>query len=73
MNKLFYLRKNAGISQTDLALASGVHQVSISLWENGKALPNPDQARRIAIALSKDLEDIFVLKMVPTPVGFREV
>lgn len=37
--RLYHLRKDKGISQTELSVTLGVSLNSISKWENGKTFP----------------------------------
>lgn len=49
-------RKNKGLSQTDLADASGVSREMISKYERGEAVPSLDAAKKIANALEITLD-----------------
>lgn len=49
--KIKYLRKQTGVTQTELAQLTGIHQVSIAKYEKDKMLPQPDQLRKIVEAL----------------------
>jgi transcriptional regulator with XRE-family HTH domain len=42
------LRKNAGITQKNLASLCGVAQNTVSQWENGVATPTREHTRRLA-------------------------
>jgi transcriptional regulator with XRE-family HTH domain len=49
-------RKNAGLSQEDLAKKLGVSQPMISIWENGNAEPSHDTIQKISLILGADFE-----------------
>ncbi len=49
---LFKLRKNAGMSQEELAEHVGVHLNTISQWENGFFLPKTSKLKKLAEALN---------------------
>jgi transcriptional regulator with XRE-family HTH domain len=48
------LRKEAGLSQSELALRSGMSLDSLRNWEQGRTLPKIDVAMRLAHALGVD-------------------
>lgn len=50
-NGLRELRKNALMTQQELAAALGVDQKRISQWENGEVRPRPANLRRLCDAL----------------------
>lgn len=47
-NYLYELRKNAGLSQMELALQLDVTNKAVSKWENGKAKPSTETLRKLA-------------------------
>lgn len=49
--KIKYLRKQKGLTQTELSALTGIHQVSITKYEKGKMIPQPDQLQKIVDAL----------------------
>lgn len=49
--KIKYLRKQKGLTQTEFARLTGIHQVSISKYEKDKMIPRPDQLQKIVEAL----------------------
>lgn len=49
--KIKYLRKQKGLTQTELSTLTGIHQVSITKYEKGKMIPQPDQLQKIVGAL----------------------
>lgn len=48
--KINYLRKQKGITQTEFARLTGIHQVSLSKYEKDKMIPRPGQLRKIVEA-----------------------
>jgi transcriptional regulator with XRE-family HTH domain len=52
------LRRNAGMSQTDLAQLSGTSIDTIRNWEQGRATPKIDAAGRLAKALGVTLDQL---------------
>ena len=59
-------RKNAGLTQAQLAEQSGVAAISIHQYEAGKRSPQLEQLLRLASALGVPLEDLTGL---PAPTG----
>lgn len=49
--KIRYLRGQKGITQTEFARLTGIHQVSLSKYEKDKMIPRPAQLRKIVEAL----------------------
>ena len=58
-NRLKDIRKELGLSQTDLANMVGVSRNTISSIETGQFNPTAKLAPILAIALEKKFEDIF--------------
>ncbi len=58
-NRLKDIRKEIGLSQTDLANMVGVSRNTISSIETGQFNPTAKLALILAIALEKKFEDIF--------------
>ena len=50
--KIKYLRKQKGVTQTELAQLTGIHQVSIAKYEKDKMIPQPEQLRKIVDVLN---------------------
>ncbi|MCM1167770.1 MAG: helix-turn-helix domain-containing protein [Lachnospiraceae bacterium] len=50
--KIKYLRKQKGVTQTELAELTGIHQVSIAKYEKDKMIPQPEQLEKITAALN---------------------
>lgn len=61
VNKLAERRLAAGMTQWDLASASGVSRETISKTETGISVPNVDIALHLARALRVRVEDLFQL------------
>ena len=51
MNNLKFYRNRGGLTQAQLAEATGIHQVTISYYERGLEIPH-EHAREIARVLS---------------------
>lgn len=58
-NNLRAERARKGMTQQELADASGVSKKSITLYENGKTLPRLDKAQSIAKVLGVNLEALY--------------
>ena len=54
--KITKLKKLKGLSQADLATATGISKDAISKYERGDATPSVDYAKRIADALNVSLD-----------------
>ena len=57
-NRLFQLRKKAGLSQAQLGEKVGVSNKAVSKWENGTAKPGLDAVHRLADVLSVSVDDL---------------
>ena len=57
-NRLYELRKRAGLSQAELARMVGVTNKAVSKWETGSAKPGFDTAHRLADALNVTIGDL---------------
>ena len=55
---LQHLRREAGLSQEELAGRSGVHQTYLSGVERGVRNPTVTVLQKIAVALGLDIEDV---------------
>ena len=53
------LREEKGLSQRELAVASGVTPASISRWENGERIPNAVYIAQLANALDVKISYFF--------------
>ncbi len=62
--RLKTLRKNAGLTQLQLADKSGVDRVLINRYENGAAMPRPKTIEALAAALNVEM-DLFFPESVP--------
>jgi len=56
------LRKNAGLTQTELAEQLGVSQVTIVHYEQGKKKPEMDKVPKLAKILGVSIEELFGTK-----------
>ena len=61
INNLEQLRKNAGLTQSDLSESAEVSRKSINAIENGIYVPSTVLALKIAKTLNCKVEDIFKL------------
>ncbi|MBQ8815211.1 MAG: AAA family ATPase [Lachnospiraceae bacterium] len=61
-NYIYDLRKNAGISQSELAKMLGVTNKAVSKWENGNAKPRADILRKIAFYFKISVEDLLTMR-----------
>ena len=57
-NRLYALRREAGLSQAELGARLRVSNKAVSKWENGTAKPGLDIARRLAEALNVTLDEL---------------
>lgn len=53
------IRRQRGITQTELARRLKVSQANISQWENGEAMPRADKLPEIAKVLNCSIEDLY--------------
>ena len=60
-NRLFQLRKKAGLSQSQLGEKVGVSNKAVSKWENGQAKPGLDVIHKLADTLSVTIDDLLKL------------
>lgn len=71
--RLATLRRNAGLTQTELAQLVGEPQQNIALWEQSDKPPRSDAIPKLARALDVTVEDLFAEKCKPLrrsgPVG----
>lgn len=58
-NMLRELRRNKGISQSELANLMDVNQRTISTWEIGRSIPKPYQMKFLAEFYKTPIEQIF--------------
>lgn len=54
-------RKNANLTQRDLAKLCGVSESTVSNWEKGKSEPTVSQARMVGNAVGLHYDDIIFL------------
>ena len=57
-NRLYELRKKAGLSQALLGKAVGVSNKAVSKWESGKAKPGVDVIRRLSDVLGVSVDEL---------------
>ncbi len=57
-------RKNARLSQKNLAVICGVSESTVHNWEKGRSEPTVSQAMKIADACGMDIDDIIFLPQV---------
>lgn len=57
-NRLYQLRKKAGLSQARLGEKLGVSNKAVSKWENGGAKPGVDLIHKLADVLSVSVDDL---------------
>lgn len=57
-NAIKYARKNAGLTQTQLAKLIGTSHAAISYWENGVNIPNVLDCRKMADALGISIDEL---------------
>ena len=58
-NYIYNLRRNAGVTQTELAVALGVTDKSVSKWENGKAKPSTKVLQKLSAYFGVSIEQLF--------------
>jgi len=59
------IRKDAGLTQAELAQAAGISRQAYTAIESGKSVPSTEVALRLAQKLQKTVEDIFWLEDSP--------
>ena len=57
-NRIYELRKAAGLSQTELAKHLGISNKAVSKWENGRAKPTTDKLRAMAELFNVSVEQL---------------
>lgn len=56
------IRKRRGMTQSELAQASGIHRITIAKYEAGKVDPTLESAESIARALGVTVDDLIGMK-----------
>lgn len=56
--KLREIRKERGMTQTELAQAARIHRVTIAKYEAGQCVPSVDRAERMASALGVPVDEL---------------
>ena len=69
--RIKYLRHNAGLSQEDLAFATGSTQPHVAKMEKGEVNVGSDMLQRIAEALKVDIAQLFSLRADMSPEMLR--
>jgi len=59
-SKLAEYRKTKGLSQDDLAQASGLTKTTIQNWENGRNLGAVARILKVCVELNVDIRELFV-------------
>ncbi len=59
-NRLYALRKKAGLSQAQLGEKVGLSNKAVSKWENGQAKPGLEVVHQLADALSVSVDDLLI-------------
>ncbi len=67
------IRKDAGLTQAELAQAAGISRQAYTAIESGKSVPSTEVALRLAQKLQKAVEDIFWLEDSPERVVRAEL
>jgi len=57
---LHWCRRQKGLSQAEVADASGISQKQISCYENLKVKPHPGTAKKLAEALECTIHDLYI-------------
>lgn len=70
--KIQFYRKNAGLSQEELAKTLLVSRQTISLWENGQTLPTIDNLVRLKEIFGISLDDMLCSENIPQIQSERE-
>lgn len=53
------LRESLKLTQEDLAKKLNIGRTSVSMWENGEAMPRADKLPEIAKVLNCSIEDLY--------------
>ncbi len=61
-NQLYCLRKEAGLSQTELASFLGVTNKAVSKWENGNAKPTTEMLKKLSKVLGVSIEKLLNMR-----------
>ena len=57
--KLSSLRKQANLSQSDVAVKLNVSRQVVSKWEKGVGLPDVDNLKKVASIFGKTIDEVF--------------
>jgi transcriptional regulator with XRE-family HTH domain len=72
VEELRRIREERGMSQGDLAAASGVDRVTINQVERGRRKPSLGTLEKLAAALGVEMADLFPKAQAPLPLDIRE-
>lgn len=61
-NKIFELRTNSKLSQTELAQKVGVTNKAVSKWETGKSKPTTNIIRKLAALFNIDVDELLCMR-----------
>ena len=70
MNIIRELRKQKGLSQSELAALCNVHQTAVSQWENGRTSPDSDSLLILAGVLGVSVGTLIGGKNIVTRSGY---
>jgi transcriptional regulator with XRE-family HTH domain len=66
-------RYKARLTQSDFAKRLGVDQATVSAWERGRALPNPQAIQDLAVVLGTSVTALLSLpRQLPCPVPLHK-
>ncbi len=60
--RLYALRRDAGLSQADVASQVGVTNKAVSRWENGASKPSTNVLRRLSVLFHISVEELLALR-----------
>ena len=61
-NRLYTMRKAAGLSQSQVAKLVGVSDKAVSKWENGKSKPTTEALRKLAALFKVSVDELLKLR-----------
>lgn len=59
-NRLYNLRKQAKLSQSELAEMVGLTNKAVSKWENGKSKPATDTLKKLSVIFKLPIEELLM-------------
>lgn len=72
-NQLYEKRKQAGLSQRQVAHLIGVSDKAVSKWENGRAKPTTDTLRKLAALYRVSVEELLNQREEQAPVSITKI